>query len=367
MRRRQLLCAAAGVCAAVPGPAALAQATAVSFTPVVGRVSSNPASGEASSLAFAGLWAAYRKQFVREDGRVLDTGNKDIVHTESLGVSMLLAVAAGDRQAFEAMHRFSKRLLRPDGLRSWRWSPTEGVSDPNNAADGDLYLAWAMSRAATRWHVGSYLQEARATGAALRQKCVVRSQGHVVLLPAAAGFVHSKPNGEERAVLNPSYWVYPALSELGRIDPGATWTDVATSALRLTNANLFGPRRLPADWLLLDEPTRPWSERPPRFGYEAIRVPLFLLWGEHVDSPALASCERLMRDDGFYAWYSLQDLSHAEYRAPAGFVAVGRLLRAAKARSVFSAPALTNDYYSSSLVLLSALCALERGLPLKAD
>ncbi|SUB19145.1 Minor endoglucanase Y precursor [Pantoea agglomerans] len=43
----------------------------------------------------------------------------------------------------------------------WRYVPGSDnpVADKNNAADGDVLLAWALQRAAQKWQVESYQQE----------------------------------------------------------------------------------------------------------------------------------------------------------------------------------------------------------------
>jgi Glycosyl hydrolases family 8 len=56
------------------------------------------------------LWDQYRSRFMTGDGRVIDKDNdpKGVTHTEGQGYGMLLAEAAGDRDRFELL---------------WRWTP----------------------------------------------------------------------------------------------------------------------------------------------------------------------------------------------------------------------------------------------------
>src|SRR5690349_9262515 len=67
-------------------------------------------------------WARYRQAFVQDDGRVVDTGNGKVSHTESQGWGLLFAVNAGDREAFDRMWGWtSATLLRKDAaLFSWK-------------------------------------------------------------------------------------------------------------------------------------------------------------------------------------------------------------------------------------------------------
>src|SRR4051812_32573749 len=91
------------------------------------------------------LWPIFKSRFVLPSGRVVDTGNEGVSHSEGQGYGMLFAEANNDRACFEQLWRWTKRNLqvRPDRLLSWRWRPvgTSGVADdPNNASDGDLLV-----------------------------------------------------------------------------------------------------------------------------------------------------------------------------------------------------------------------------------
>src|SRR5271163_4464124 len=60
-----------------------------------------PAVVRAQDGSLAGEWLKYRGRFVENDGRVRDTGNKDVSHTEGQGLAMLFAEACDDRAAFD--------------------------------------------------------------------------------------------------------------------------------------------------------------------------------------------------------------------------------------------------------------------------
>src|SRR5262249_22467996 len=81
-------------------------------------------------------WAAYAEHFVSPEGRVIDTANGNISHSEGQGYGLLLAVLADDRAAFERIWSFTRTelMIRPDGLAAWRWEPDTAphVTDPNN-------------------------------------------------------------------------------------------------------------------------------------------------------------------------------------------------------------------------------------------
>jgi len=307
------------------------------------------------------LWADFKKRFVGVDGSVADTGNRGITHTEGLGVAMLFAQEADDPVAFKSIADFSKKLLRPDGLHSWKWTRKDGIIDPNNASDGDVYLAWAYLRAALRWRRDDYLTQARNLVLSLERRCVVSSNGKQYLLPGVDGFVRTQ-DGNSFPVLNPSYWVFPAFKEFRVIGTGTLWEALYRDARQLLQASPWALSGLPADWVELKDPVIPWRERPARFGYEAIRVPLFLVWERHDTDRAVRAAGKVMSKDKFPAWTSLDGQEAAEYEAPPGFKAVSALVK----RAVFGLPLSTRfrldgDYYSSSLVLLGAMAARQRG------
>src|SRR5476649_908231 len=104
------------------------------------------------SLHAPEFWQAYKSRFVTPAGRVVDTANKNISHSEGQGYAMLLAVAAGDRATFNLVWDWTRAnlMVRDDSLLAWRWQPDErpAVADINNATDGDLLVAWALTEAA---------------------------------------------------------------------------------------------------------------------------------------------------------------------------------------------------------------------------
>src|SRR6266849_2539737 len=77
------------------------------------------------------------------------------------GGPMLFAEAAGDRASFAKVWDWTRNNLqrRDNGLFSWRYDPADDkkpVADDNDASDGDILIAWALIRAARRWHDADY-------------------------------------------------------------------------------------------------------------------------------------------------------------------------------------------------------------------
>jgi endoglucanase len=311
---------------------------------LAGAFNSSPARADLA----ANVWEDFRVRFVTRDGRVLDDDGS--THSEGLGTGLLAAAAAGDRDGFSLIWEFARQLRRDDGLFSWRVQQGGRVIDTNNATDGDLYIAWALARAAHALGTPAYLPEARRSARAIRAYCVRESRHGPVLVPGRFGFDRSN-----YVVANPSYWVFPAFAALAEIDPHPLWAALTASSLDLLAKTRFGEKGLTADWIEIDHGVRPWRERPARFGYEAIRVPLFLYWGGYLDHPQLAAFTRHAAAPAFRAWVALDSDDRSRERAPPGFEAIARLARALPGVTRAQIPSLNSNYYPSSLSLLAAL------------
>ncbi|GAB6067209.1 hypothetical protein JCM13664_05270 [Methylothermus subterraneus] len=303
-----------------------------------------------------GWWQAYKARFV-EDGRVVDTGNGRVSHSEGQGYGMLLAVAARDRQTFDRLWQWTRANLqvRPDRLFIWRRRPGVALAeeDPNTASDGDLLIAWALLEAARTWQEPTLAQAAREILADLKRAAIRTWQGQPVLLPGAVGF--ERPEG---LILNLSYWVFPALKRLTVEDPDPVWPALLASGLKLLAQARFGAFRLPPDWLEAGQSLAPWRERPPRFGYDAVRIPLYLIWGGYADPERLAPfLDYWQAFSGFIPpWIDLEQGCLGAYPAPAGMRAISALTRYRAGQSGwFRSPPPDEDYYSATLVLLSHL------------
>ena len=98
-------------------------------------------------------WDTFKQGFVEADGRVVDTGQARISHSEGQGFAMVFATHYDDRPTFERLWQWTQRNLqvRDDALLAWRWESQRGVTDRNNATDGDLLVAWALVRASEKW------------------------------------------------------------------------------------------------------------------------------------------------------------------------------------------------------------------------
>ncbi|MDX6749838.1 glycosyl hydrolase family 8 [Geminicoccaceae bacterium 1502E] len=213
-------------------------------------------------------WSAFLAAHERS-GRVIDDFS-GLSHSEGQGFAMRLAVHHGDRAAFERLWSWTGReLARDDGLFAWSWRDGQ-IADRNNASDGDITIAWALLEAAQRWRREEWRTAGLRTAQAVRELLTVERDGRLLLLPGGEGF-----REKDGLVVNPSYWVFPALDAFAAIEGSPAWRRLADAGTALL-AETSGAYGLAPDWLELPA-NLAWKQRP-RASYDAIRVPLWLLW-----------------------------------------------------------------------------------------
>src|SRR6478735_7726821 len=93
-------------------------------------------------------------------------------------------------------------------------------------------------------------------------------------MPGAVGF--SEKDRPDGPVVNPSYWVFEALPALAQLTGDQSWMQVQASGLKLLDT-LAKAKMLAPDWVSIKDTPRPADGFPPQFGYNAIRIPLYLM------------------------------------------------------------------------------------------
>ena len=305
-------------------------------------------------------WARYKAAFIAADGRLFDASAGDVSHSEGQGYALTLAAFHDDRETFAKVWAWTAANLeiRGDHLAAWRWRPEDDphVQDRNNATDGDLLIAWGLAEAGRRWRAPLYAEEARRIARALAREVVFPSAYGPALRPGAAGF--GDKDGEDGPLVNLSYWVFPALEALAEIAPETDWRGVARSGLALYDASRFGAFGLPSDWISLAEAPRPAKGRPPVFGYELIRAPLYLAWGPPEAQPRLAALTRnwLGASGGSPTVIDVETGAITQSFADPGYHAVAALARCAAFGDKFPEQlreVKPDSYYSATLHMLS--------------
>ncbi len=314
-------------------------------------------------------WQPWRDRFVTLDGRVIDTANKNISHSEGQGYGLLLALLADDRETFTRIWTFTHNelLLRDDGLAVWRWDPDSKphVTDINDASDGDILIAYALKLGGSKWKVPAWSETSRAMAVAIGQKLVHRAGGHTILLPGVKGFgAQDRPDGP---VVNLSYWIFEALPVLAELAPETDWEALSNSGRELVREARFGAAGLPADWISLKS-TKPGFANgfEQRFGYDAVRIPLYLVRAGITDRALLEPFAQAWGDgDSAPAIVNLADGQPSGTMDDPGYRMIGAAVQCALNRKPIPAelrsPKL-DVYYPATLYLL-ALAGVAQHFP----
>jgi endoglucanase len=224
------------------------------------------------------LWPQYKTNFINDDGRVVDTYQGSISHSEGQGYGMCLSVKYGDRPTFEKIWQWTKNNLqvRADHLFAWQWGQRPNnewrIVDYNNATDGDILIAYALLKADERWHDRNHKAAALTIIQDIRTQLSITWHERTFLLPGYDGF--TKENG---FIVNPSHIILPAFRAFAKEDQKAFWEKIYNDGLFLLEQSCFGALCLPADWMLVtDGRISVYSGRSPYYGIEAIRILLHL-------------------------------------------------------------------------------------------
>ncbi len=312
-------------------------------------------------------WASWKSRFLDSSGRVIDGFQKDASHSEGQGYGMTMAVTFGDHEAFAAMRDWTEAHLaiRPDPLLAWRWIPgeTPQVPDYNNASDGDLFYAWALLRGGRIFGDPGDLGRAQELASALSTTCLVQhpdGSGRLLMLPAIEGF--ATDNG---FIINPSYYMPRAMRDLGEAFGIRSLIDASRDGVALLEE--MSATQLMPDWAeITAEGWRPAEGFSDDSGYEAMRVPLFMLWsGLSTHSSVQAMARAHQASDGGPGAATVLDRSTGlvkEHSTYAGYAATPALADCALASSVGSAiPPFTGDqpYYPATLHLMALIAQME--------
>ena len=230
-------------------------------------------SGSGSSALDSADW--FLDHYEEPGGRVVRSDQGGDTVSEGEAYAMLLAVATGRQDRFDAAWSWSRsHLLMPDGLLAWRYEDGR-VADPSSAADADLDTAWALSLAATRFSDGDYRRAAQRLAAGIVAHDEETVAGRPVLLPGPWAAAPAP-------TIDPSYFAPLDMETLGSLDPGGNWAALAASSRALLS-ELLGANHLPSDWAIVvpdgtAHPTAPPGQSGAAvvYGFDAVRVPVRL-------------------------------------------------------------------------------------------
>lgn len=310
------------------------------------------------------LWERWVQSYVRS-GRIVDEHQRAISHSEGQGYGLLLAQAHGDRDVFVQIERWTTNHLsvRNDSLMAWKWQPGAGnnIPDWHNATDGDVFRAWALLRAGrdSGWteHTDAALRIARD----IARLCLApdpRTANGPLLLPGAEA-----RRAENRVLINPSYIMPRALRELGEAAGEPALVQAADHGETVL-AELAATGFLP-NWV---DVTRAGFAKPLehdfRWGYDALRIPLYLAWSDRTDHPAVRSAASLMSDGALPGHVVVEAAPQGEVLQASdrvGFTAIRRLIECAYIDASSASAVIGTDYYSDTLLMLIDLAFREGG------
>jgi len=310
-------------------------------------------------------WALWRSAYISADGRVIDAPGGNISHSEGQGYAMLLAVAHTDPTTFAKLWGWTSANLqvREDGLLAWRWDPGgKGVTDRNNATDGDILVAWALLQAGRVWGNAAYRDASAKLARAALDHASIEVAGRVVLIPGVEGF--SLPDGG--VVINLSYWVFPALLDFKAASGDARWSELVDSGLALID-QVADDGQVPPDWVALHPDGR--LNAPPKqpyvVGYNAYRIPLYLLWAGFPKQGALRRFDSLWggRATGMPMIVDAASGRVLERSLDTGYLGLPALVSCVLSAAGFSDPPplrAAEPYYPSTLLMLTRVVQRER-------
>ncbi|MGL6260403.1 glycosyl hydrolase family 8 [Vibrio sp. WXL210] len=302
-------------------------------------------------------WLRYKQRFVHADGRVVDTGNQNISHSEGQGFGMLFAVAYDDRQAFERLWHWTQDNLRNEttGLFCWKYNPNvaDPIEDRNNASDGDVLIAWALLKASKRWNQPQYLQASDQILRSLLTHNIIDFAGKKVMLPGTVGFTFPSS-----ITLNPSYFIYPAWQDFLAHTHLLDLQSLIDDTLQLMLDINWGNHKIATDWvtLYIDGTTSPAAQWPARASYDAIRVPVYIGW-HNPSHPLMSRWQDLFSGydrSNTPAWETVTGDQKAGYPMSGGLLAV-RDFTMGELSPSSTKVSDQDDYYSASLKLLVKL------------
>ncbi len=280
-------------------------------------------------------WVIYRRQFIQEDGRVIDYQDSDRSVSEGQAYAMLRSVFIDDPTTFAlTLDWAEKNLRRPsptgastDQLWAWKWGKNKagkwGPIDENFASDADIDAITALILASRRWNRPEYLDVARTKLRDLwKFSTVAGPGGKRYLLP---GPVEAFMPSSSTLYLNPSYLAPYAFRLFAQVDPDHDWLSlVDTSYQVLEKSSQVSTVGLPSDWIALDTKTGKFQPLPQSnklqsvYSFDAYRVWWRVAWdAAWFQSP---EAERYLRT----ATKHLQSLWNTSSRIPAGINLQGK-------------------------------------------
>lgn len=228
-------------------------------------------------------WESFKRNFLSEDGRVIDLGAADQrTVSEGQAYALFFSLVADDRPAFERLFGWTENNLAGGDLTAhlpaWLWGRKDdgrwSVLDANSAADADLWIAYALAEAGRLWNERRYAALGQlVANRVLREEVVPLPGLGDTLLPAPVGFKLDDAHWR----LNPSYVPLQVLARFAALNPAqSAWRGLDASSRRLLTE--AAPHGLAPEWAeyQADGGFLPDKDSKGEGSYNAIRVYLWL-------------------------------------------------------------------------------------------
>lgn len=182
-------------------------------------------------------WENFRDRFVNDSGRVVDPAS-DQTTSEGQSYALFFSLVANDRTTFDRILRWTEDNLANGDLTgrlpAWLWGKrddgTWGIIDENAAADADLWIAYALAEAGSRWKAPQYAALGELLAArVLREETVKLPKLGQILLPGPHGF-HPE---SDLWRLNPSYVPIQLVRRMAALYPKSNWRHLIPASIDL--------------------------------------------------------------------------------------------------------------------------------------
>lgn len=225
-----------------------------------------------------------------------DTNNY-VVTSESQGYGMLITAVSKNAtlKDFNSLYNYYSANKRPNTqLMAWQQSNSNGsiTSDPNNATDGDIFIAEALIQAAKRWPSESktYLNQSKNI---LNDILTYNLNSDLNILTVSTWV---SPQTKEWSVFRSSDVVPSFFDDFLTISSNPKWASIKTSMLKYMLDVASTHKGLVSDFITVNTENKKGTPtnydvmgdtNSNDFAYNAIRVPLMLSMGDTSSSKEL--------------------------------------------------------------------------------
>ena len=238
------------------------------------------------------LYEDFKKEYIDPTSfRVIDKQKDGITTSEGQSYGMLMSMWMDDRTTFDNVWKWTQDNLQKPNTNSFSWLWGKNAKGEygilteqggnNVATDGDIDIAFALTKASKKWNEEKYKESAtKIANDIWTNEVIITKNGKYVL---AANDLEKKFE-KTQILVNPSYFNPAAFAEFSKLNPAINWDRLIVDGYELldksSGANLDKAKSayLPPDWIYVDSEngsvtptTNP--NLPTTYGFDAVRVP----------------------------------------------------------------------------------------------